>query len=95
MVGDLNLTYELLPIAQTRPFDPRLHRRARHAERNGCSCWPACADHRRHGADDTTTTKDCHAHRTLGQGLEVSAIGLGAMGMSQSYGPNPGDRATT
>ncbi|PKQ26351.1 MAG: aldehyde oxidase [Actinobacteria bacterium HGW-Actinobacteria-4] len=30
--------------------------------------------------------------RTLGQGLEVSAIGIGAMGMSQSYGPNPGDR---
>lgn len=31
--------------------------------------------------------------RTLGQGLTVSAIGLGAMGMSQSYGPNPGDRS--
>jgi aryl-alcohol dehydrogenase-like predicted oxidoreductase len=30
--------------------------------------------------------------RTLGQGLQVSAMGLGAMGMSQSYGPNPGDR---
>jgi aryl-alcohol dehydrogenase-like predicted oxidoreductase len=30
--------------------------------------------------------------RTLGQGLRVSAIGLGAMGMSQSYGPNPGTR---
>jgi len=29
----------------------------------------------------------------LGQGLRVSAVGLGAMGMSQSYGPNPGDRS--
>ena len=30
--------------------------------------------------------------RTLGQGLQVSAIGLGAMGMSMSYGQNPGSR---
>jgi aryl-alcohol dehydrogenase-like predicted oxidoreductase len=27
--------------------------------------------------------------RTLGAGLQVSAIGFGAMGMSQSYGPGP------
>jgi aryl-alcohol dehydrogenase-like predicted oxidoreductase len=31
--------------------------------------------------------------RTLGsQGLKVSALGFGCMGMSQSFGPNPGDR---
>src|SRR5829696_8188759 len=30
--------------------------------------------------------------RPLGSGLEVSAIGLGRMGMSRRCGPNPGDR---
>jgi aryl-alcohol dehydrogenase-like predicted oxidoreductase len=34
--------------------------------------------------------------RRLGDsGLEVSAIELGCIGMSQSYGPPPGDRAVT
>ena len=30
--------------------------------------------------------------RTLGQGLNVSAVGFGCMGMAQSYGPKPGNR---
>src|SRR3954469_21988486 len=47
------------------------------------------------GISGTSSTSDRSTRmhvRTLGQGLRVSAIGLGAMGMSQSYGPNPGDR---
>jgi aryl-alcohol dehydrogenase-like predicted oxidoreductase len=36
---------------------------------------------------------DAMQKRYLGDGnLEVSAVGLGCMGMSQSYGPNPADR---
>src|SRR5690349_16527758 len=43
--------------------------------------------------DPAARGKGAHMHtRTLGQGLEVSAVGLGCMGMSQSFGPNPGDR---
>jgi aryl-alcohol dehydrogenase-like predicted oxidoreductase len=36
--------------------------------------------------------EDVMETRTLGQELQVSALGLGCMGMSQSYGPNPGNR---
>jgi aryl-alcohol dehydrogenase-like predicted oxidoreductase len=37
---------------------------------------------------ETSTTETGMQKRTLGRnGLEVSAIGFGAMGMSQSYGP--------
>ncbi|RLK52607.1 aldo/keto reductase [Microbacterium telephonicum] len=36
-------------------------------------------------------TRTLGSHRGDG-GLTVSAVGLGAMGMSMSYGPNPGDR---
>lgn len=46
---------------------------------------------RKHGFDHYQGAMNMHT-RTLGQGLEVSAIGIGAMGMSQSYGPNPGSR---
>src|SRR6187200_2872922 len=42
--------------------------------------------------DSADPGKKIMHRRTLGQGLDVSAIGFGAMGMSQSYGPNPGDR---
>ena len=34
------------------------------------------------------------ANRTLGASLEVSALGLGCMGFSQSFGPAP-DRASS
>src|SRR5579862_5121827 len=41
----------------------------------------------------THTRRNDMNKRTLGSGgLEVSAIGFGCMGMSQSFGPNPGDR---
>src|SRR6187200_2648495 len=42
--------------------------------------------------DSADPGKKIMHRRTLGQGLDVSAIGFGAMGMSQGYGPNPGDR---
>jgi aryl-alcohol dehydrogenase-like predicted oxidoreductase len=43
-------------------------------------------DHQRKRRSDMDT-------RILGSGgLEVSALGFGCMGMSQSFGPNPGDR---
>ena len=54
-------------------------------EPSGRSRWPVLSL-------TTAVEEDTMHTRMLGQGLQVSAIGLGAMGMSQSYGPNPGDR---
>jgi aryl-alcohol dehydrogenase-like predicted oxidoreductase len=43
--------------------------------------------------EDSTLRRHDMDKRTLGPGkLEVSALGFGCMGMSQSFGPNPGDR---
>ena len=38
---------------------------------------------------EDTDTPGSTSSRTLGQGLQVSAPGLGCMGMSQSFGPRP------
>ena len=100
-VGDLTLTYEGHGAdRRARTVVPHLHRRARFAERATAAAAGELGRHRRHVRVVVPRSTQRNHHygglimhtRTLGQGLEVSAIGLGAMGMSQSYGPNPGDR---
>ena len=97
------LSREWPPLQPDRPEPPtpphRLrppHGRGRrgdraHSRRASCSKIPASPASTSSPATRSTGGDLMHT-RTLGQGLEVSAVGLGCMGMSQSYGPNPGDR---
>jgi aryl-alcohol dehydrogenase-like predicted oxidoreductase len=51
--------------------------------------WNGCTSH---GGAPALTVEDMDKRILGSSGLEVSALGFGCMGMSQSFGPNPGDR---
>ena len=90
-----NLTDPGLPPHLTA-FDPRTGEVVEELVLDpGASCsrgTPASPASTSSPANRSRSEEDLMHTRTLGQGLEVSAVGLGCMGMSQSYGPNPGDR---
>ena len=89
----LVLVVALVAAAPDRPTHP--------SRRRGCGAPPAAASPARpfelptpvihQSLSHPRRRRHGEAHARLRQ-LEVSAIGFGCMGMSQSFGPNPGDR---
>jgi aryl-alcohol dehydrogenase-like predicted oxidoreductase len=78
------------PSIRSRLEEPRKHG-AQNAPADAIA-GPESQESQESQKEETSMHTRTLGHGIDGAGLEVSAIGLGAMGMSQSYGPNPGSR---